>query len=66
MSYPDLGCFGECLVCELCTEGGRGLDSRLPPDWWDSRDPLDMGGWSPPAPQEPFDPPSTGVEFDWP
>lgn len=26
MSYPDLGCFAECLTCELCEEGLPGLE----------------------------------------
>ncbi|MCU1432241.1 MAG: hypothetical protein JWP95_1346 [Actinotalea sp.] len=51
MSYPDLGCFAECLTCELCENpppglGGDGFDVDLFPDdllpedpAWDDFDP---------------------------
>ena len=31
MSYPDLGCYGECLTCELCGDLPRDFD--MPPDF---------------------------------
>lgn len=51
MSYPDLGCFAECLTCELCKEG-LGLPPYQPDLFPDSLpedgDPLDLDGWEPP------------------
>ena len=56
MSYPDLGCFAECLTCELC-ETGLGppswdpdaFDVDLFPDSVpDDSDPFDLGDWAPP------------------
>lgn len=29
MSYPDLGCFAECLTCELCDDPGALDDDDL-------------------------------------
>jgi hypothetical protein len=61
MSYPDLGCFAECLTCELCKEG------LGPPSWApdlfgndlfpDSApgdpDPYGLGDWAPPEERGP-------------
>lgn len=37
MSYPNLGCFSECLTCELCENGFPPPDSepKLFPDYED-------------------------------
>jgi hypothetical protein len=53
MSYPDLGCYAECLECELCDSGLNGLDLDLDLDDYDFGDglfddmdfPDDDGGW---------------------
>ena len=56
MSYPDLGCFAECLNCELCEDLEPPADELLPD--WDLFDELypDDGGpfgdedfWAPPG-----------------
>lgn len=51
MSYPDFGCFAECLTCELCDPVPPGEDIDLFPDdllpedpAWDDFDPPDDGG----------------------
>lgn len=55
MSYPDLGCFAECLKCELCDDAPEDeLDLNLD---WDDYDRLfgdDLGwdDWVPPEPDE--------------
>ena len=64
MSYPDLGCFAECLTCELC-ETGLGppswdpdaFDVDLFPDSVpDDSDPFDLGDWAPPPEDDgPYD-----------
>ena len=52
MSYPDLGCFAECLTCELC-ETGLGPPSWDPdgsdlfPSELPDSDPYDLGDWAP-------------------
>lgn len=38
MSYPDLGCFAECLECELCDD-----DDTISPDDDSDFDPFDFG-----------------------
>lgn len=40
MSYPDLGCFAECLTCELCEtdddpDDSDEIDLDLPDDYYD-------------------------------
>jgi hypothetical protein len=57
VSYPDLGCFAECLTCELCedlapsapepdlTPGWDALDDLYPEDGGPSGD---GGRWAPP------------------
>ena len=48
MSYPDLGCFAECLTCEICNP--EWLDSVLNPGDPDQYDDLDIDpfeGWEP-------------------
>lgn len=51
MSYPDLGCFAECLECELCPKERppEPPDLGLPDDYHDPSwgdDPFD--GWDEP------------------
>jgi hypothetical protein len=58
VSYPDLGCFAECLTCELCdSPGDIGLEPPVPdltPDFdafdsdYPGEDPFGLGSWSPP------------------
>jgi hypothetical protein len=67
MSYPDLGCFAECLSCELC--GGDkpinlfpswdDMDEIFGPDWADP-------DWGPEPAENDFDlDVPTGIEGDW-
>jgi hypothetical protein len=54
MSYPDLGCFAECLTCEICDPNWLGappLDLTLPDNYdpW-SGDPF--AGWEPEPDEE--------------
>ena len=67
MSYPDLGCFAECLTCELC-ETGLGppswdpdaFDVDLFPDSLpDDSDPFGLNDWAPPGRIDAADPPVT-------
>ena len=55
MSYPDLGCFAECLECELCEQGlDGGEDPDLFPDDLPDTDPFGLDDWNPPEePQGP-------------
>lgn len=59
MSYPDLGCFSECLECELCDDGFDLLDLDIPYDFFDDGIP-DWAdpNWGPPdiPESDPFDP----------
>jgi hypothetical protein len=46
VSYPDLGCFAECLACELCEElPPSAPEPDLMPDWgaFDDLHPEDGG-----------------------
>lgn len=57
MSYPDLGCFAECLTCELCGPGlppNQELNLGLPPDYYDPSW-ADDGWFDPPDEDGPFD-----------
>jgi len=76
MSYPDLGCFAECLTCELC-ETGLGPPSWDPdsqdidlfPDELPDTDPYDLeGDWAPKEDDGPYDPwwEDFGVDEDGP
>lgn len=51
MSYPDLGCFAECLRCELCDQNwlnGDDIDLDLPDDYDDGwNDDFGLGDWEP-------------------
>jgi hypothetical protein len=63
MSYPDLGCFAECLTCEICEEG-LGLPEPppdlFPDEWPGDSDPFGLGDWEPPAEDD------SGFDFDLP
>ncbi|TAH35249.1 MAG: hypothetical protein EYC70_13515 [Planctomycetota bacterium] len=58
MSYLDLGCFAECLSCELCDEGlpEDDLDLDVPDDFYDSDGLGDDWFTDPPDPAEDGDP----------
>jgi hypothetical protein len=64
VSYPDLGCFAECLTCEVC-EDGLGLNpppDLFPDEWPDSdSDPYGLLDWEPPADDD-----KPGLDFDLP
>jgi hypothetical protein len=63
MSYPDLGCYAECLTCEVCEEGLDPPDEPpdlFPDEWPDDADPFDLGDWAP------SDPPDKPFDFDLP
>lgn len=53
MSYPDLGCFAECLTCEICNGNwgdDKEIDLDLPDDYdggWDDGGPFDFDDWAP-------------------
>lgn len=52
MSYPDLGCFAECLECELCDDSWLNGDDELDLDLdLDFDDWTDDPGWWDPAPE---------------
>ena len=59
MSYPDLGCYAECLTCEICDSnwllGDDDLDLTVPDDFDFGDDIFD--GWEP-------DPGEEGGLFD--
>lgn len=60
MSYPDFGCFAECLVCELCDglddDDDEGIDLGLGDDFDGDDDGLGLDDWAPPEePPGPFD-----------
>lgn len=66
MSYPDLGCYAECLTCELCETGFPPPGDE--PDLFPSYEDLypDDGSlpddfWDPPP-----DPPDDDVDFPSP
>ena len=53
MSYPDLGCYAECLTCELCGEGfDGGQNPDLMPGDLPDADPFGLGDWAPPEQPE--------------
>lgn len=57
----DLGCFAECLRCELCPKPGDDeLDLSLPDDYDDFDDPIQPDDWTPP--EEESDDPWEGWE----
>jgi hypothetical protein len=54
VSYPDLGCFAECLQCEIC-ESELGLPGDTPdlfPDAWPDDDPVGLSDYAPPNPPD--------------
>ena len=56
MSYPDFGCYAECLTCELCDgELPPGLDLDFDMDDYDrvfGDGDLDLDDWAPPGEDE--------------
>lgn len=67
MSYPDLGCFAECLVCELCdgVDGPGIVPPAIPDDFYDRMLP-DWADpdWGPPPTPDPYDPDRTpGIDI---
>lgn len=69
MSYPDLGCFAECLECEICFMPLLGAEPDLSFDQDDydqafGDDGPDLDDWAPPADDDkgsPFDNIPTGI-----
>jgi len=63
MSYPDLGCFAECLTCELCGDLPREFDPfSLPSDFLDDGVP----NWADPNWGPPPDDDGGLFDFDLP
>jgi hypothetical protein len=62
MSYPDLGCFAECLVCELCEPSPPPPDLDLDLDDYDGDFGDDLGLGDPP----PEEPPNWWDDFELP
>lgn len=61
MSYPDLGCFAECLECDLCEDDKDDIDLfDIPDDFFDDGTPdwLDPDWGPPPDPDD-------GLDFDF-
>lgn len=54
MSYPNLGCFSECLKCEICDKGldDDELDLNLPEDYGDGWDDDPLSDWEPEPEQD--------------
>jgi hypothetical protein len=60
MSYPDLGCFAECLTCELCTKDWGTLPNLFPDNYdWNEGMWNDWDDWAP-------DPEDGGILDDFP